>query len=256
MPSATRDAVIDAALASATADSDCVSLILSGSRGAGCADPESDYDLLLVLTDAAYDARRDRSEPLQVKRETPEGRVDLSYSCPRELARVALEPGWWSAGYAGSRLLLDKTGAIEPLIRAIAALPEEKAAADAGGWFDAYLNAFYRSLKAWRRGDELGARLQAAESMMHLVKTLFSLERRWPPYHDRLLPALQALAAQGWPAGYLEQVLLAILRTGSPSRQQELEEKVEALMRERGYGHVVAGWGGDIERARAFQFEM
>ena len=40
----------------------------------------------------------------------------------------------------------------------IATVPEEKATADADGWFDAGQNASYRSLKAWRRGDELGGR--------------------------------------------------------------------------------------------------
>jgi hypothetical protein len=65
--------------------------------------------------------------------------------------------------------------------------------------YDSYLNSFVRSLKAWRRGDDLGGRLHAAESALYLVKTLFGLEHRWPPYHDVLFAELTALeGAQGW----------------------------------------------------------
>src|SRR5690242_17603771 len=131
MPSASVDALIDAMLATATADLDCVGLILSGSRGAGCAGPESDYDVLLVLTDEALDERLNRSEPGQVKRDTPHGRLDLCYTSPRYLAKAAAEPGWQSPGYASARILVDKTGEVRRLLDAIATMPEEKAKADA-----------------------------------------------------------------------------------------------------------------------------
>jgi hypothetical protein len=119
-------------------------------------------------------------------------------------------------------------------------------------WFDAYLNAFYRSLKAWRRGNELGARLQAAESAMHVVRVLFALERCWPPYHDRLATQLERLSSQGWEPGYLEATLLQLVRTGDPNLQQELEGRVEALVRGRGYD--VDLWDGEIERVRSWGF--
>jgi hypothetical protein len=75
----------------------------------------------------------------------------------------------------------------------------------------------YRSLKAWRRSNELGARLQAAESAMHLVRCLFALEQRWTPYHDRLDGQLDTLGvAQNWPPGYLKDALLRLVSTGAP----------------------------------------
>lgn len=239
----------------AAADPQTVGLILGGSRGAGCAGAESDYDVEWVLTDAAYTQRQERGEPLELKKIRLDGQpADLSYTCPRELERIAANPGWWTPGYATARVLLDKTGEATLALGRIATMPEEKAKADAGGWFDAYLNAFYRSLKAWRRGDALGGRLQAAESAMHLVRVLFSLERRWPPYHDRLGPQLELLQAQGWPSGYLHEALLGLVTTGDPKLQQDLEARVESLMRERGYGGVVDGWDGEIERVRGFLF--
>ena len=96
-------------------------------------------------------------------------------------------------------------------------------------------NAFYRSLKAWRRGNELGGRLQAAESVMHLVRVLFALERRRTPYYDRLVWQLDRLDTQGWPAGYLRDTLLQLVQTGDPRLQQKLELQVETLLRARGF---------------------
>jgi hypothetical protein len=253
--SRTKDPLLQRLINEAVEDPSTVGLILSGSRGAGCAGAESDYDVEWVLTDAAYSARQERGEPLSLSKTRLDGQpADLSYTCPRELERVAANPGWWTPGYATARVLLDKTGEVTPALEHIAVMPEEKAKADAGGFFDAYLNAFYRSLKAWRRGDELGGRLQAAESAMHLVRTLFSLARRWPPYHDRLVPQLDLLNGQGWPAGILHEALLNLVKTGDPTQQQEIEARVEALMREHGYGGVVEAWAGEIERVRAFRF--
>ncbi len=43
---------------------------------------------------------------------------------------------------------------------------------------------------------------------------------------------------------------LAIMRTGEPRLQRQLEVRVEALLRERGYGAVVDACDGDIERVK------
>src|SRR5204863_8210567 len=126
----------------------------------------------------------------------------------------------------------------------------ERARSDLPGHYDSYLNAWIRSLKAWRRGDDLGGRLHAADSALWLVKTLFALEARWPPYLDRLEPELPGLEqAQGWPAGYLGRVLRELLQTGDPRLQQEIEARVEELMRSRGIEH---GWGDDLEPWKAY----
>jgi hypothetical protein len=89
---------------------------------------------------------------------------------------------------------------------------------------------------------------------MHLVRTLFSLARRWPPYHDRLISQLELLKDQGWPTGYLHEALLALVSTGDPKLQQEIEGQVESLLRRSGYGSVVDAWGGEIEGVKAFRF--
>lgn len=249
-----EDPILAPLMTTARNDPETMGLILTGSRGAGVGDDESDYDLIWVLSDAAYERRQKCADPLDFF-SYADGRrtVDGHYSCPRELAHVATNPGWWTAGYATSRLLLDKTGDVTRALQAIATMPEETGRTEVETAYDGYLNCFYRSLKAARRGNELGARLQAAESLTCLARTLFALERRWPPYHDRLLSQLDTLKGQGWAPGELHERFLEILRTADPELQKELEITVEALMAARGFAHVVEAWDGEIERARAAQ---
>ena len=49
-------------------------------------------------------------------------------------------------------------------------------------FYDNYLNDFYRSLKSWRRGRELGARIKALRSLWWLGEFLLALEGKRAPY--------------------------------------------------------------------------
>lgn len=256
----TIDPVLEGLIDQALRDDASLGLILHGSRGADTADHESDYDLIWVLTDAEYERRREAGTALHIEQRTDDSPsaalVDVQYSCPAGLKKLAANPGWWTPGYADSRILLDKTGEVARLLTEIVTLPEARAREAAAAWLDAYLNAFYRSLKAWRRGDELGGRLHAADSAQFLVRTLFSLERRWPPYHDRLGAALGLLSDLGWNPDELRGTLLELLRSGDPHLQQQLEARVEAFMRARGFDDVFDHWGeATIKRVKGFHFE-
>jgi hypothetical protein len=250
-PQATNDPILAGLIREALDDAEAVGLLLSGSRAAGMATPTSDYDVYWVLSDAEYDRRQAAGVPLRARR-YPAGHpyVDLVYVCQRDLERLPSTPGWWTYGYATARVLVDKTGAVTRALEAIATMPEEKARADVAGWFDAYANALVRSVKAGRRGNELGARLHAGDSVGHLVRVLFALERRWTPYHDRLAPQLPTLSGQGWPDGYLHDTMLRLLTTADPTLQLGLAARVEVLLRTRGYGDAVDGWAEEIDRLR------
>ena len=74
----------------------------------------------------------------------------------------------------------------------------------------------------------IGRQLHAAESALALIRLLFGLESRWPPYHDNLAAHLTEVEeAQGWPPGYLADALLRLVRDADPTFQQELEARVE-----------------------------
>ena len=245
--------MLDQLVAEAADDRDTLGLLLTGSRSVGHSLPDSDYDLVWVLTDRAYERRSDDSGTRDRLALEGGAVADIVYSCPSNLAQIAREPGWWTPGYATARVLLDKTGEVERLLDVIAVIPPERARQEAAEAFDAYLNAFVRSVKAWRRGDELGARLQACESVAYLVRALFALEGLWAPYHDRISGRLELLETQGWPPGALQRTLFELVSSGDPRLQQRLELDVEALMAARG---LVADpdWGDTLERVKAYRF--
>jgi hypothetical protein len=151
------------------------------------------------------------------------------------------------------RVVVD-SGPLAALVERILRRAGEHANASVDDHYDAYLNCFVRSLKAWRRGDELGGRMQASESALHLVRTLFAVESRWHPYHDQLAGPLRELEfAQGWGEGELGDALLRIVRDADPTYQQELEVRVEAFMESRGIAHQ---WGpeDDLQPLKEHRF--
>lgn len=228
---------LDALLAEVLADPDSLGLIMHGSRAGDEGREDSDYDLVWVLTDEG----RARQPEFHVRR----GRADIVYQGIGHLREIADRPGWFTAGFLGAQVLADRTGEVAEVVADIVRKAGERARAELPEHYDSYLNSWLRSLKAWRRGDDLGGRLHAADSALRLVKALFALEGRWPPYLDRLEPELPGLErAQGWPEGYLGRVLRELLQTGDPRLQQEVEARVEELMRSRGIEHQ---WGDDLE---------
>jgi hypothetical protein len=247
----TRDPVLAPMIERARSDPDTIGLVLHGSRAAGTEDEVSDYDLLWILSDQAYD-RRAAAGDVDGEITYRDGRkyVELAYSCPRRLLDPAL-PKWFIQGLSTAEILVDKSGQVDRVLGTLLKIPDERARDQSTQLFDGYLNSFYRSMKAARRGNELGMRLEAAESLTYLVRALFSVERLWPPFHSRLAGALTELELQDWKPGELEFSFLAILRTADPRVQLALEERVEQLMREHGHGGVIDGWDGELDRVKA-----
>lgn len=157
------------------------------------------------------------------RRTTPHekfGRFDVVWQTLARLDALAESPSWYTAAFVDADIVLDKGGVADAL-RKIVDRAGEIAYERVPQEYDAYLNYWVRSLKAWRKGDELGGRLHAAASTLPLVNLLFGLERRWPPYLDRLESRLSALeAAQGWEPGELRAALLGLLDDGGPARQR------------------------------------
>ena len=152
------------------ADAETLGLIVHGSRASGFARPDSDWDVIRIVTEDAYQ-RRKQQGTLHEKRSSPP--LDTLYQSIAHLQRLAGgEPGWWMATYDSSVVVLDRTGEIGQALEAIRLAGAERAHAAVAMEYDSYLNSYVRSLKSWLRGDELGGRLHAAESALHLVRTL------------------------------------------------------------------------------------
>jgi hypothetical protein len=193
------DDVLAALVRDADADADTVAVILGGSRSVGHERPDSDYDVYYVRTVPG-------KVPTQPEIETPTITLE-------ELRTIA--PSWWTDGMVQGRVLLDKTeGELAEILARLGG------AHDVSQPYDAYLNALVRGKAAARRGDELGARLHAADSVKYLVEALAALEGRRPRFHDRLAGTL----------GDWEPRLLAILREPSVDAQLALYDDIRTLM--------------------------
>lgn len=247
--------VLDEITVEVAADSDTLGLILHGSRAAGVGGPGSDYDLLRVVTDESYAARKEQGALREQRSVAGSPMADIAYTCPERLRGAAEKFDGYTGVFVTGKVLVDETGEVARLLGEIVERAGLSALEGIAETYDDYLNCFFRSLKAWRRGDELGGRMQAAHSCLCLVRLLFALERCWPPYHDQLRGPLRELeAAQGWEDGYLEAALTRVLDTGDPSLQQQLEARVEALLSSRGIAHE---WGPEdgLEPVKAHRFE-
>ncbi|MGH2418691.1 MAG: hypothetical protein ACRDFY_10195 [Candidatus Limnocylindria bacterium] len=233
-------------------DAETIGLLLHGSRSGGQHRADSDYDLIRIVTSAAYDARRERGALLEKSAPTDEHRADVLYQTSSRIAAYVTDPGWYTPTYLSARVLFDRTGEIGALMSHIATEAGRIARQRVDASYDDYLNSFVRSLKAARRGDELGRRLHAAESATALLRTLFGLQSAWPPYHDALAAHLPPLDdALGWPPGYLSEAVLRLVRDADPTFQQQLELRVEELMASHGIAH---DWGNELEPLKTLHF--
>lgn len=247
-----EDPVLASFVAAVKDDPDTFGVLLHGSRASGRQRDDSDYDLIRVVTQAAYDARRERGH-LHERVNLDDGSIaDVLYQTPSRIETYVTTLGWYTATYLGARVAFDRNGDIGTVLARMRSEADRVAGENTATAYDGYLNSFVRSMKSARRGDELGRRLHAAESALALIRTLFGLESTWPPYHDELAPALPAIEqAQGWPAGYLSMALSRLAGDGDASFQQQLEDRVERLMRSRGVEHE---WGNDLEPLKALRF--
>jgi hypothetical protein len=164
------------------------------------------------------------------------GRVEF---LPTTLDGLRNPPDWFKPALAHARVLLDETGDVAAAIEAAQRVSREETAE----LYDGYLNDLYRSLKAWRRGNELAGRIEAGRSLRYLGELLFALGGTRGPY------------PKDWPGklGELEPLVLEVARTADPTTQQELARRVRAIARD--YEDVYAGWEGEIDRVLALDFE-
>ena len=247
--------MIQALIAEAAADPDVIGLVLTGSRAIGATGPDSDYDVVFLMTDEAF-ARHPQPQITPVRGRTvtpPISTKDIWNEAPSTMQLEVVEP-WVIPTWAEARILYDRTGETERVFAPLRFMPAERTQNAIVNSYDDYLNGCFRSLKCWRRGNELGGRLEAAQTTDPLLNMLFALEQRWRPYSSRLIFHLHHLAGQGWQPGELDAILLDLISTGNPTRQQQLARQVVPLLRARGFEHVHAAWEGQIDEALTWVF--
>jgi hypothetical protein len=110
------------------------------------------------------------------------------------------------------------------------------------------VNGAYRSAKNRRDGRPDEVHLDAAESLPHLLTTMFALHRRVRPYNKYLGWELRQhpLADPAWDADRLLPRLRRVLADGDPGTQRDLFGDLAVAARAAGHGHVLDAWGPDL----------
>jgi hypothetical protein len=234
-------------------DPHSIGLLLCGSMAFGTVRSDSTYDLIWIVDDHSARLRSARGTLLEQRLRDGSPTIEITYEAVERLRWLARHGRPSDQTLISSRVLLDKSGEIALLTRAIAArlgaLARERVAKE----YDSYLDDFAQSLKAWSRGDDLGARAHAAQSGLHLVRAIFGLEERVAPYPDQWSARLVEVEdVQGWPAGFLPRALVRLLYAPDPPFQQMLERRVGQVMASRGIRYR---WRHDLQRLRALRYD-
>jgi predicted nucleotidyltransferase len=246
---ATAQEQLQILLREAREDPNIVGLVLTGSRGKGFGSETSDFDVLLVVRPEALETYRTRF----YERESWEG-FDWWVTSLPELEPIAAtwgDPLAWDIfcnerySFADVSVLVDKTGQMQQQVDEKGFIPEGRRLSVVSAALGAYTNSLYRSLKCLSNGNDLGARLEAADTIGHALTAVFALEGRHRPYYGYLERELKArpLSTFPLPAGDLLAMIDTILASADASTQQRLLAIVDALGRKAGCDEVFDEWG-------------
>lgn len=235
-------------LANVAADDGVLGVILTGSQArAGMVTADSDTDVFLVVSAEAHERWQGWHSPELDVAVYEVGDLDLP-----SLPRGDLDSFWNRYAFAHAEVLVDRVGGrVLELVEAQGIFTPEEALELATDYLDGYMNFAIRSLKSFRDGHSLEARLDAVESIPYLLVVVFALENRVRPYNKYLgwelrnFPlANEELNAQ------LRPLLEDILLTGEASAQRILFALVEAALHHPALREVVESWGDDVEILR------
>jgi hypothetical protein len=183
-------------------------LLLGGSIAHGFESPESDVDLLIVVSDRDYGARREAGA-LQFWTaegcEWPGGYAEGKYVGRSFLARVAAsgsEPARFA--FQDARVLLSRVEGLGELLRAIARYPVEGK--------EERIARFHAQLEAWhwyahegrKRGDRYLLGTGVAKMVLFAGRMILAHNERLYPYHKWLLRVLEQ--APDRPPDLLERI--------------------------------------------------
>jgi hypothetical protein len=235
-------------------DPNILAFWLDGSRGKGLETGCSDYDCTMIVEEKVSSQYVHRYGNLG----SPE--IDLSVmtlSQFRNYAAWGSDTAWARYNFTHLSALVDKTGGeVQRLIDEKGKIPAAVKANFIAGALDYFINQTYRSLKCFRDGTPLGARLEAAEAVTPFLNAIFALHDRLRPYYKYLQWELneRPLTRFTLRSDELAQYVLDILQKGNPPAQQNLLIHLEELARADGYAEIFDDWGVKLEWMKTVRF--
>lgn len=234
-------------------DSSVTGFFLSGSRGKNRETKHSDYDIEIVVKDKVAKSYKKKYEK---KNKPLFGFSVFSFSEFKKHAEIGSPFEWDRASYAHVKAIIDKTGQIQKIIDEKGKIPKDKIKKYVAGYLDGYINYLYRSLKCFRDGNPVGARLEASRSIHYFLDIIFGLEGRTTPYYKYLEWELEKhpLKKFSMKPKELIKILLRILEDADIKTQQKLFNIVEKVFRKENYARVFDGWeAGSIKLIKSFK---
>jgi predicted nucleotidyltransferase len=233
-------------------DSNVTGFILLGSRGKGFENEYSDYDIIIIAEDNFLEICKEKYEKEHSEK------LDLgvlSLSEFENYAEWSSQTSWDRYTFSHVKALVDKTGEIQRMIDLKGQIPESVRNDVIADSLDAYINQVYRSMKCFRTGNIVGARLEASREIPYLLDFIFALHNRLKPFYGYLEKELKSYPLEKMPwktEDFLRKILL-ILSTADIDTQQELLKSVEILSRKEGFGKVFDDWTGRDKWAMTYK---
>lgn len=241
------------ALEEAKNNSDIIGFILVGSRGKGFENEHSDYDAVMVVKDEAAKAIHEKYEAQTLDN------VDLSvrsFSDFKTFAAWETPESWDRYNYAHVKILVDKTdGELEKIVQEKGHIPKDRLDKFIDWWIDGYVNGVYRSVKCIRNGNQFGAHIEAANSMLDLLTLVFAMNGRHRPFLGYVEKELKSYPLEHlpWSSDEFIAKMKKVLETADLQTQQELLTGIEKMSREMGHGHMFDGWEGKDKWTMTFK---
>jgi len=231
----------------AKADSEVIGFVVGGSRGKGFEVKESDYDLVLIVSDECIEGCRK-------KYDTYDGNcIDLnifSLSEFREHAAYGGQYSWDRYNYAHLKASVDKKdGLIQKLINEKGCLPDANVPDVIHAKCDHFINQFYRALKCLRDGNSVAAKLELSESVGPLLDAMFAVHGRLKPYYKYLWWELEnyPLEQFPWTSERLYELIQSLSNGVKPQEIREVLVATEKVFREKGHGAGFDRWSDDLK---------
>jgi hypothetical protein len=222
---------------------------LGGSRGMGRPTEFSDYDVGIIVAEAAYEAfcrELGLQDPFQANWRPGVDLAVRTFPMFEAFAAWGTDESPYRYAFAHLRALVDKTSRAQPLIDSKACVPNEAVAAFVEASLDYLINQLYRALKSLRDGDAAASRLEAAEAVKPFLDAVFALHGgRLRPYYKYLAWELETWPLAQLPFGPQELLdrLAAVLGERAALALRELAAATLPAFRAAGYTGAIEGWG-------------